>query len=480
MRKQLLGTIAALLAGAGGALAQSASARPVAGPARSASPMVDTMVKPANQFNPPIPAPLPGGPEGYGMMPEGPMPGGDPNAGPIGWPPPGQYGAPPYDDPEFGGSLFNGSGPATRFFVDGQYLLLFPKSQPTNYPLLSSSAPADLGRVGNPTTTILAGDKGRLNIGTAHGFRLGAGWWRPEDSRAGVEVGAFYMSPVSSNTYFQGSESGVPLLARPFLNDASGTPVSLILSSPDIVSGSSLTRAMTQAWGIEANALWNAYRTCPGECRTWNLNFLAGYRYFDLTESLQLSSRSTILEGNTLSYAGTLVGEATSLEIRERFDAKNKWHGGQIGFQSQFTSGRWYVGVTGKVGFGITNQKVTIDGTTGASNPEDGTTSTAIGGLFANAGNIGSYKSDHFGILTDVNATFGYHFTSWLVGTVGYNFVHLSSVARPGNLFTGRVDSNLVPLSSSYGTGATTPAPFNYKQDDFFLHGLNFGFIVKY
>ena len=233
-------------------------------------------------------------------------------------------------------------------------------------------------------------------------------------------------------------------------------------------------------YGAEANGLWNAYRTCPGECRNWNLNLLMGYRYFELSEKLHATSRGTVLQGNTIPYGGVLIGADTTVEVRDQFTVMNKFHGGQVGFQSQFSSGRWYVGITGKVAFGLTNQRVDVMGTTSATNPTTFTGSTTQGGLFANASNIGSYRQDNFGILTDANATFGYNFTSWLTGTVGYNFIHLSSVARPGNMYSGRVDPTLVPLSASYGTGSTTTNAFSYKQDDFFVHGLNFGLSFRY
>jgi Putative beta barrel porin-7 (BBP7) len=478
MRKKLLGTIAALVAGAGGALAQNAPTRPSPIPVNVApamNGMTDPSLLPVNRYNEPIAPPLPGMP-GMGG-PEG-MDGGA--GGPLPWPPPGPYGQTPYESPDLDDGLMGGGGPV-RFYADGGYLLMFPKSQPTNYPLLTTSAPSDLGRVGQPTTSILSGVNNKLNIGTASGFRLNAGIWRREDQRVGIEIGGLYLAPVSYNEYVLGSAGGIPLLARPFVSDVSGLPISLITSSPGTIGNSSaLVRATTSVWGAEANGLWNAYRTCPGECRSWNLNFLLGYRYFELSEQLHATNRGTVLQGNTIAYGGVTVGQDTTIEVRDQFVVMNKFHGGQVGFQSQFTSGRWYVGVTGKVGFGLTNQRVDVMGTTSATNPIAGTASTTLGGLFANASNIGSYRQDNFGILTDCNATFGFNFTSWLTGTVGYNFIHLSSVARPGNMYSGRVDPTLVPLSASYGTGSATTNPFSYRQDDFFVHGLNFGLVFRY
>jgi hypothetical protein len=490
MRKKILGAIAALSAGVGGAVAQT-PARPVApmplgsvGAFGSGGGMTDPNVRPANAdvYNPAVPPP---GLGGLGMA--GPGVGGpggpgapDPMMGmgePV-YPPPGTYGQLPYEDPVLEGA-FNAASPA-RFFLEGQYLLMFPEGQPVRFPLLTTSAPADFGRVGAATTTILAGGGRELDLGTVSGFRINGGLWRAGDQRVGIELGGLYLSPSSYNRFARSSDQGIPLLARPFTNAATGVPASLVVSSPNSISGSALVRATTEFWGFEANGLLNLYRTCPGECRLWQLNLLAGYRYLQLDESLDVSSRSTVLTG-TIPVGGVTVGSPTSVEVRDRFETLNKFHGGQVGLQSQFTSGRWYVGMTGKVAFGGVNQRIIIDGSTGTNNPTAGRTNVTLGGLFANASNIGRYRTDEFAVVTDVNATLGFHFTSWLIGTVGYNFIHMNTVARPGSVFNGRVDPSLVPTSGLFGTaGPATRGRVVAPTDDFYTHGLNFGVILRY
>ena len=486
MRKKILGAFAALSAVAGGALAQSPT-RPAVAPTPIGTVgsydggMKDSMVKPANAevYNPAIP-PHMAGMGGPGMGDPG-MGGADPMMGMGGpmYPPPGPFGQLPYEQPVFGEGAFSAPG-THRFYLDGQYLLLFPESQPTNTPLLTTSAPADFGRLGNATTTILAGDRGLLNLGTVSGFRVNGGFWRGSDQRVGVDVGGLYQSPTSYTLFAQSSNQGIPLIARPFTNSLTGAPSSLIVSAPNSVSGSALIRATTEFYGIEANGLLNLFRTCPGECRSWSLNLLAGYRYMELQEGLGMSTRSTVLTG-TVPAVGLTAGAPTSIEVRDQFNTLNRFHGAQAGIQSQFTSGRWYVGVSGKAAFGAVNQRLEIDGSTALGNPINRTGSVTLGGLFANASNIGRYQTDQFAIVTDLNATVGFHFTSWLIGTVGYNFIHVSAVLRPGNQFDGSANPTLVPTSALYGTAAPAGrAPIALKQDDFFTHGLNFGMILRY
>ena len=477
MRKKVLGTLAALAVSAGGALGQSPSRMPLpAGPGDGAMP--------ARMANQPM---LP--PGGYGEMP---VPNVDPNAlQPNGLPPGGlptypnggAYGQTPYDSPalERNGLFGHGRGAANAsVWFEGSYLLMFPKSQPVGFPLLTTSSPADAGVVGLPTTSILQGGS-NLSLGNASGFRLSGGYFRPSDQRIGVEFGGMYLAPVSNIVYASSNSlsNGVPVIARPFIDTGAGGS-SLLASFPTFAFGSALSRATTKFYGAEVNSLVNLYRTAEGDSRHWVLNFVAGFRFAQLAEEIDVTSRATLLEGNTASNNGISIAAPTSLEVNDHFRTRNSFYGGQAGLQSQFNSGRWYVGVSGKVGVGVIHQEIEVSGSTNASNAETRATSNSVGGLFANASNIGSYRSDEFGILTDLNATLGYQITPWLIATAGYNFIHMNTVARPGNLFDGRVDGSIIPASNNFGGASSGSPPLITRRDDFFVHGLNFGFILRY
>ena len=463
MRKKVLGALAALAASAGGALAQ--------GPG-------------------PIPAPLAPPPGAIGEMP---LPNVDPNSfAPNGLPPGGMpsypnggaYGEAPYDSPSMkSGGLFGigGRGAANpTVWLDMQYLLMFPKAQPLGFPLLTTSAPADAGIVGRPSTTLLHGARD-LGYPEASGFRISGGMFRSSDQRVGAEFVGTYLAP-SSNIFFASSNSnsnGVPVIARPFIDTGAGGS-SLLVSFPTFAFGSALSRTTTKFWGAEANGLLNLYRTGEGDSRHWVLNAIGGFRYNRLAEDIEVTTRGQLLDGNSATVNGLTVGDQESVEVRDSFRTTNSFYGGQIGLQSQFNSGRWYVGVTGKVGVGIIHQELDIQGTTNSSNTINQTNSSGVGGLFANASNIGNSSNDEFGIMTDLNATLGYQITPWLVATVGYNFIHMNNVLRPGNQFTGQVDASTIPTSATFGGVSTGSPNLGLRQQDFHLHGLNFGFILRY
>lgn len=491
MRKKLLGAMAAFVAGAGGAMAQS----PTRGAAGGRFAGGEGDVRPV-QYNQPIPPRLPDGaglpsglPEGLGGADQGPTGPGGP-AGPGGeptWPVPGPYMEQSWQrpTPERDGLLSGRRGGtfnnAPSIWFDGQYLLLFPKALPTNFPLITTGAPANLGTIGSGSTTPLYG-AGDMGLGVRSGFRLTAGFFRPQDHRLGLEITGMYVSPSSNDFFGASANNGVPVLTRPYFNTATGRNAALIVSFPNFSSGRVLGRATSEFWGMEGNALWNVFRSSPDAWIPCTLNAVGGFRFASLEEKLDISQQSQILTGNTAPYAGITVGSPTSLLVQDHFATSNRFYGGQLGLQWQASYKNWFAGITGKVGLGLMHTEVRIDGSSGSNNPTatTGIVTTSVGGLYANASNIGSYKDDRFGVLTDVNATLGYNVNRFLTVTAGYNFVHLNTVARPTNQFSGAVDPSLVPTSGTYGaTPVGTPA-YAIRTTDYWLHGLNFGFIARY
>ena len=494
MRKKLLGAMAALVAGAGGTAAQS----PTRGPAGGRFGGGDGAVRPV-QYNTPIPPRLPDGaglpsglPEGLGgppgmaggpdMGPGGPTgPGGEPQ-----WPVPGPYmeqswQKPPVDRAGLLGGLGGSPTNAPTVWFDGQYLLMFPKSLPVGFPTVTTGAPAGLGVIGTGTSSPLHGGSD-LSLGMRSGFRLTAGFFRPQDHRLGLEVTGIYISPGSNDFFGRSSDNGIPVLTRPYFNTATGRNAALIVSFPNFTAGSILSRATSEFWGIEANAVFNVFRSSADGMCPWTVNAIGGFRYASLEESLTVSQQSQLLPGNTAPYAGITVAAPTSLLVQDSFTTSNRFYGGQLGLQWQMTLGRWYGGVTAKVGLGLVNQEVQIDGISGSSNPTVavGSSTQTLGGLYANASNIGTYRDDRFGVPTDVNGTVGYNVTGYFTVTAGYNFIHLNTVARPTNQFSGAVDPALIPTSGTYGATPVGTAPYSIKQTDYWMHGLNFGFIARY
>jgi len=518
MRKGFLGSIAAVAAGAGAAWGQSPMPVSPAGdpPPPAAVGPAETRVVPASGgvpapvIMPPLQVGPPGDPQGLG-----PVIGAGPPPGPM-YPPPGPYGAPVFQ-PAPPGTQAPDLGPkihAPHVWASADYLLWFAKSQPVRFPLLTTSAPTDFGLLGRPSTLVLVGDKD-LGYNSISGYRLFAGAFFDCDRRWGAEVGGFQTETKSNITFYQSTSGGIPTLARPVLSTTDPRlPASLLISNPGLGFGSVLIDTSTRAFGAEASGVLNIFRSVPG-CgpKAWACSFdvLAGYRYFELDEKLDISSATTLSVPNTIvpqfvtgafgvvtqtgttavptpvNFAGIQIFSPATVQVIDSFKVRNEMHLGQVGLRGEIRRGWMSLFFTGKFAAGLNHEILEINGASGFSDISrlgagpSAALGTTIGGLLATSTNIGKYVNDEFVIMPEANLSLGINLTRSVAMTVGYNFLYINRVARPGSQINPVVDISTVPFSGSFGA-TNLPAGFKnlFAQDDFWLMGLNFGFNFRY
>jgi hypothetical protein len=165
--------------------------------------------------------------------------------------------------------------------------------------------------------------------------------------------------------------------------------------------------------------------------------------------------------GNVLAFAPP----GSNIFVGDLFKTNNQFYGGQIGAQFLHPMGRWFVSGVGKLAIGGTHEVITINGVTNVS-PVGGAPVTLSGGNFATI-QSGRYAFDRFAFAPEFGLNLGYQFTPWMRGVVGYSFLYLSSVARPGNQIDNTYDGvvhPIVPLASS----------------SFWAQGLNLGLHFSY
>jgi len=467
MRKGVLGSIAALTAGAGLAFGQ--------GPAPSARPPAggyDGLVPASGQVAP-IP-PYLGGVDGPAVVPAAEPP---PNGAPV-YPPPGMYGSTPYQAPppvDLGARAV-----APHVWVDTEYLLWWVRKQPIPAPLITTGAPAQGGYIGQPTTQVLVGACD-LGYGLFSGFRVTGGWFKGDDRRIGVEFSGFLLGQKSVDYFAQSDPNGVPLLARPFVNAADGTPGRLLVSFPNQASGSVLFRTTSQTWGAEGNGVLNLYRSCPDDKCLTTINGLLGFRYFELDEFIDIASASTLLGTATSSFAGLTVNSPATITVDDQFRTTNRFYGGQIGLKGEMYYGKWYFAATGKLAVGDMNEVLEVNGQTGVIDPTRGLAAINPGGLLANYSTICVMRKDEFVYIPEVTGKIGYNWCSWLSTYVGYNFMYVSKVIRPGNQITDTINPSLVPTSPTYGVGGAVATPnVLMTQSHYWLQGVSFGILMRY
>ena len=95
--------------------------------------------------------------------------------------------------------------------------------------------------------------------------------------------------------------------------------------------------------------------------------------------------------------------------------------------------------------------------------------------------NVG-FTHDHFAVVPEGQVRLGYQFTRRLQGFVGYNFLYLRDVVRPGNQIDRNINATQNALFGGTGGVLTGPAapPPQFTHSDFWAHGVNFGLEFRY
>jgi hypothetical protein len=463
MRKAVLGSIAALTAGAGWAAGQAPRVPSVGMPPPAA-------VAPANSGV--IPASAEMGMVGDG----GPMaaPGGPLMAGPGC----GDSCAPGGVYPNYPSIMDHSAKLAPKFVLDARYMLFFSRSLNVPGPFVTTSAPVDGGLIGAPTTQVLHSN-GEIGLGISNGFNIIGTLWKDPDRRYAVELGGLYLQNREINFRTESDANGQPLIARPYTEAGVGAPNALLVAFPTAFAGSMEVSTKSQLWGGEGNFVTNLYRSCPGDLCAINYNTLIGFRFWELDESMTFTQSTRLLPGIAAPFNQTLVNGPATIGVSDRIRTLNQFFGGHVGLQLDIRYGKAFVGMQGKIGLGVMHQQLDIDG---ASSLITGANAAVVrGGLYANAQNIGRFRNDEFAVVPEATGTLGYNWTSWFTTTLGYSFVYMNNVIRPGEQFTTTVNSSLVPTSAAYGGGGVVPvANPAFTQTQYWAQGVQFGFIFRW
>jgi hypothetical protein len=271
----------------------------------------------------------------------------------------------------------------------------------------------------------------------------------------GIENTFFFIGGDSDG--YSASSSGTPILARPFFNVDSGQNDAILLAYPSVVVGAINITSSRQVLSNEINLRRALYNDC---CR--RLDILAGYRYMRLAESLDIAT-------NTTSIDSTVIEAGTQFAIQDQFDTTNNFNGGQLGVNYQIIGGCWTLDLLGKVALGGVSQQARINGSTVVTPPGEAPISNT-GGILALDSNIGNHKQTVFGVVPEFNVNLRYQWTPLWRLNVGYTFMALTNVLRPGDQIDLDIDPNQFPP----GVPGTFPV-FAFNESDVWLQGINLG-----
>lgn len=283
----------------------------------------------------------------------------------------------------------------------------------------------------------------RLDHPFRSGMRLELGSWLDRCQNWGVESSFFFMQAtlVESLIASDGSQTLVRAAVRePF--DQRGAEV---IAGPGVGRGSLLVESPLTFLGADVNSRHNLF--CEDNRR---FDFLAGYRFARMSESVNLNANTTFLNGDLL-------------DVIESFRTVSNFHGGQIGMAGEYRFDRVYLSGSAKIAFGATWSSLTRDGVTRTN--MGGALVETPGGAVVPADQMGRTYFRDFAVVPETNVAVGFQVFEHWRAYVGYTFLYVSSVARPGQ---------------ALGQALNPAAARGDINSDFWMHGINLGFEARY
>jgi hypothetical protein len=384
------------------------------------------------------------------------------------------------------GSAFAGGEPdgSMRVWFDGDYLGWAIKNAPVSQPLLTTGTltnptAAGSGTLGAPSTRVLFGDN-NINEHYFSGFNVNAGWINCADT-FGVE-GSFFMLPQHANTFtFASDPLGNPVLARPALDVRTGSQTVLFVSAPTAFAGSATVSTMAEFFGGDLNAIWPVERGCCDDDIITYCYLLTGARYLNLTEDLSIGQNTTVLPNGVTFFDGQPVAAGGNLQVSDEFRTRNQFYGGQIGVKGGLTWWRFTLSGTGKFAIGSMREEENISGVTSATTALFHNQSLPAG-LLAEGSNSGFFTRSMLAVVPEANLSVSVEITPQIKLTLGYTFLYVSNVARPGENIDLAVNRTTVPSSQAFNPTIPGPArpTFEFKGTDFWAQGINVGLGLRF
>ncbi|MGE3809031.1 MAG: BBP7 family outer membrane beta-barrel protein [Gemmataceae bacterium] len=356
---------------------------------------------------------------------------------------------------------------APRLWVNTDYLLWWVKDAPQALPLIVVNPGAPVLAPGAATFSpgsVPVG--GPMDYGAFSGIRIMAGSWVDNERSLGVEAGGFLLLKQDATVSAVSGANGLPSIAQPVLSTVpvfSFTPPfgtvpppfgsSNVISSPvGPIVGSVGVSSVLNLYGYEINGLANL-----GRNQNVSVDALLGFRFVEMDEELRI-------DAITNNPAASFVNPGETVEAIYSMNTRNRFYGGQIGSRGEVRRGRFFVNGSWKVALGTSQQSFN-------SGFDSAAPSSAFFGTIPVYALAGPTNRNKFAVLPELAANVGMQVGDHLRLAIGYNFLYLSSVLRPGDQVTLGNPTQFPPVNGFLGVPAIVPA---FDSTDFWAHGLNF------
>jgi Putative beta barrel porin-7 (BBP7) len=366
------------------------------------------------------------------------------------------------------------------FTADLEYVLWFLANSRDTRPL----AATDVTGSANARVVGALGDAEHEKAGPGSGARIALGYWETQDNRwvpggirdLGAETVFFFVGQRSAGFMDETS----PTIVRPFFDLNNRQESAFIVSAPGLATGGIVAESQASVWGAEANLWKNVYYDYPGT--TCCVNVMAGFRFVDLDERLNISSTSAFNQ-NLAAFPAFLPFAGNTLQVSDAFAAHNHFYGAQIG-----VAGKWWLmqGLLlegqAKLAIGATSEELVVAGGQ-VRTLANGARISSQGGLLALPSNSGRHQIDKFSQVPELNLKLSAPLTSRLTFSTGFSSLYWSRVLRAGQQIDRDLDISQIPNfpagTSATATGLNQPG-LAFKQSDLWVLGINFGLEFKY
>ena len=357
--------------------------------------------------------------------------------------------------------------PLPRVWFRSEALLWWSKSSPLPVPIVTNGSPDDAipGGLGQPGTSVLIGGQ-NISLPVRGGGRFTLGFSFDAEQTWGIEGTYFSLanSRVSQGVFSDGG-AGSPWLAVPYYNPLTlgedATPIAL----PGEFAGQAVVSLTSFLQGTEINVLHNVFNSAGVR-----LDLMGGFRYVNLQENLLFATESPNVYPNPPAFFNTF----------DQFNASNHFYGGQFGLRASYDRARFFMNATGKLALGSTFETVSANGATFTN---VGGYASAPGAYLSQPTNIGSWTSSQFAVVPELDLNVGVRLAPWASFIVGYSFLYLSSVARPGEQIDRVINpSQSSAISTNFPASLTGPSrpEMVIHHTDFWAQGLNFALEFRF
>jgi hypothetical protein len=308
------------------------------------------------------------------------------------------------------------------------------------------------GAIGTPGTQVIPE---KLDYNVFGGGRFTVGRWLDCDDIWGVEVTGFALA-MHAARFDAAQNIGGPDLFVPFF---SAVPPgfalppgesAFILGGLNFADGAISVEDSTRLWGLEANGIY----CMPSYLDCYNLAILAGCRYLDMEENLFMAFSSA-------------PGVGPGFGFQDRFSTRNQFVGPELGVRGEMRFFPCYfASLSAKLALGDMHESVNVNGNSFLGGHE------LPGGLFAQPSNYGKNTQDACAVLPEIRAQAGWDPNPHIRVLVGFDFLYVSDVVRPGDQIDRRLNLTQTPELGRVLVGPALPAPM-FNHTDFWAYGLS-------